>query len=138
VNRQKTKKWADAVPANYGDDSWGDDDEYDPPPPPVSKPTGLRQQERALLDTLRHSPTIDKKHGDPPPLPGAARNPRTRANSFEKDDEKRDFSSATVHQPSPPVATASAPAQGPATRFSQITGAASNPRAAQTIVPSGW
>jgi hypothetical protein len=120
VNRQKTKKWANAAPANYGGDDWGDDDEYDPPPPPVSKPTGLRQQGQALPGTPRDSPTVDKKYGDLPPLPGAASNPRARANSFDEDDEKRDFSSATLRQPSPPVAAA--PDQGPATRFSQITG----------------
>ncbi|KFY13884.1 hypothetical protein V491_06233, partial [Pseudogymnoascus sp. VKM F-3775] len=25
VNRQKTKKWVDAKPGNYGGDDWGDD-----------------------------------------------------------------------------------------------------------------
>jgi hypothetical protein len=28
VNRQKTKKWADAKPANYGGDDWGDDEDW--------------------------------------------------------------------------------------------------------------
>lgn len=95
VNRQKTRKWAEAKPVDYGGDDWGDDDEYDPPPPPISKPTGLRQQGKSAAN----SPVVDKKYGELPPLPGAS-NPRPRANSFDADDEKRDFSSST-HQPQP-------------------------------------
>lgn len=123
VNRQKTKKWADAKPASYGGDDWGDDDDdYDPPPPPppISKPTGFRQQGQAIQGQKVESPVGNKKkYGDIPPLPGAAENsPRARANSFDADDERRNFSSGTVRQPSP----APAVAPGPATRFSQITG----------------
>ena len=29
VNRQKTKKWAEAKKIDYGGDDWGDDDDYD-------------------------------------------------------------------------------------------------------------
>jgi hypothetical protein len=68
------------------------------------------------------SPVVDnsRKYGDLPPLPGAS-NPRERANSFDADDEKRNFSNSTVRQPSPSAAEPSS-AGGPATRFSQITG----------------
>lgn len=121
VNRQKTKKWADAKPGNYGGDDWGDDDEYDLPPPPVPKPTGLRQQGQALQGSPKiDSPIVDnskRTYGDLPPLPPASNPPRARSNSFDADDEKRNFSSTAVRQPSPPPA-----AQAPATRFSQITG----------------
>jgi hypothetical protein len=34
VNRQKTKKWADAKPANYEGDDWGDDKDWDHEPTP--------------------------------------------------------------------------------------------------------
>jgi hypothetical protein len=130
VNRQKTKKWADAKPADYGGDDWGDDDEYDLPPPPITKPTGLRQQGQAL----QHGPKPDpprvddkKSYGELPPLPDTASSLRPRANSFDAGDEKRNFSSGTVRQPSP----APMPANTPATRFSQITGVPS------TRVPNG-
>jgi hypothetical protein len=64
------------------------------------------------------SPVVDntkKNYGDLPPIPGA-NNSRSRANSFDADDEKRNFSSTAAQQQS---TTATA---GPATRFSQITG----------------
>ncbi|KAE8445436.1 hypothetical protein EG329_013449 [Mollisiaceae sp. DMI_Dod_QoI] len=125
VNRQKTKKWAQAPAVNYGGDDWGDDDDFDPPPPPISKPTGLRQQGQGLQSSAKpESPAYDngKKYGDLPPLPGAS-DPRGRRNSFDADDEKRNFSSSTIRQQSPAATT---PLSGaPATRFSQITGAPS-------------
>ena len=126
MNRNKTKKWADAKPVDYGGDDWGDDDEYDPPPPPISKPTGLRQQGQALPSGPPSVSTpIDtkKNYGELPPLPGAAgaSSSRPRTNSFDADDEKRNFSNSTVRQPSP--AAEATPA--PATRFSQITGVSS-------------
>lgn len=130
VNRQKTKKWADAKPADYGGDDWGDDDEYDLPPPPVAKPTGLRQQGQALHSGAKPDlPTVDVKkgYGDLPALPASATSPRPRANSFDADDEKRNFSSGLGRQPSPQSASTNAPA----TRFSQITGVPS------TREPSG-
>ena len=132
VNRMKTKKWADAKPADYGGDDWGDDDEYDQPPPPISKPTGLRQQGQGLQSGPPSASTpIDNKktYGELPPLPSApaASSSRPRVNSFDADDEKRNFSNGTVRQPSPSAQTA----PGPATRFSQITGIPS------TRVPSG-
>lgn len=119
----KTKKWADAKPADYGGDDWGDDEEYDLPPPPISKPTGLRQQGQGVQSGPPSASTpIDNKknYGELPPLPGAAAasSSRPRTNSFDADDEKRNFSNSTVRQPSP---SAEAPS-GPATRFSQITG----------------
>ncbi|PVH78521.1 hypothetical protein DL98DRAFT_590265 [Cadophora sp. DSE1049] len=115
VNRQKTKKWTEAKPVDYGGDDWGDDDDYDLPPPPISKPTGLRQQGQGLANTSKaESPVADnRKYGDLPALPGAS-NSRLRANSFDADDERRAFSSSST-QP-PPASNA------PATRFSQITG----------------
>ncbi|KAE9362632.1 hypothetical protein N431DRAFT_391583 [Stipitochalara longipes BDJ] len=123
VNRQKTKKWAEAKPANYGGDDWGDDDDYDydPAPAPVAKPTGLRQQGQALQNPAKpDSPSFDgKKYGDLPALP-AAGSSHNRSNSFDPEDEKRNFSSNTVRQPSPP--TTQSPSNPPATRFSQITG----------------
>jgi hypothetical protein len=121
VNRQKTKKWAEAKPADYGGDDWGEDDEYDPPPPPVSKPTGLRQQGQALNSGPKPEPPLPdakKSYGDLPPLPGSAPSPRPRVNSFDADDEKRNFSSGQAPEPSPPPASTRAPP----TRFSQITG----------------
>ncbi|KUJ14557.1 uncharacterized protein LY89DRAFT_143257 [Mollisia scopiformis] len=125
VNRQKTKKWAEAKTVNYGGDDWGDDDEYDVPPPPISKPTGFRQQGQGIQSSAKpESPGFDsaKKYGELPPLPGA-NDPRGRRNSFDADDEKRNFSSSTMRQPSPAAATpTSATSAGPATRFSQITG----------------
>jgi hypothetical protein len=102
VNRNKTKKWADAKPVDYGGDDWGDDDEYDPPPPPISKPTGLRQQGQGLQSGSPSTSTpIDNKknYGELPPLPGAATgrsSSRPRVNSFDADDEKRNFSNTTV------------------------------------------
>lgn len=45
VSRQKTQKWANFKPANYGD-GWGDDDEDEwdePEPPPPARPMGPRQ-----------------------------------------------------------------------------------------------
>ncbi|KAH9214258.1 hypothetical protein DL95DRAFT_446591 [Leptodontidium sp. 2 PMI_412] len=117
VNRQKTKKWTEAKPVDYGGDDWGDDDDYNLPPPPIAKSTGLRQPGQGLAGSSKaESPVVDssRKYGDLPPLPGAS-NSRPRANSFDADDEKRDFSSSSS-QP-PPTSNA------PATRFSQITGA---------------
>lgn len=120
VNRQKTKKWQEAKPADYGGDDWGDeDDEYDLPPPPVSKPTGLRQQGQGLPNS---PPPVDngkKAYGGLPALPSASAQ-RERSNSFDADEE-RNFSNATARQPSPPIAAA--PPSGPARSFSQITGA---------------
>jgi hypothetical protein len=117
VTRQKTKKWAEAKTVNYGGDDWGDDDEYDydPPPPPISKLTGPRQQSQAASSVA--SPIVDKsKKYDLPPLPGPSGH--VRSHSFDADDEKRNFSSSTVRQPSPVTVGVNAPA----TRFSQITG----------------
>ncbi|KAK4459383.1 hypothetical protein QBC42DRAFT_208081 [Cladorrhinum samala] len=50
VSRQKTQKWANFKPANYGD-GWGDDDEDEwdePDPPPPARPMGPRQPTAAL------------------------------------------------------------------------------------------
>ncbi|TAQ87313.1 hypothetical protein B7494_g4365 [Chlorociboria aeruginascens] len=125
VNRQKTKKWANAAPADYGGDDWGDEDEYDPPPPPISKPTGLRQQGQGITtgqkpDSLGGD-SGKKPYGALPPLPssGAINSGRARTNSFDAEDEKRNFSSSTVRQQSPP-AVAINTTSGPATRFSQM------------------
>ncbi|KAL2065252.1 hypothetical protein VTL71DRAFT_2921 [Oculimacula yallundae] len=117
VNRQKTKKWTEAKAVDYGGDDWGDDDDYDPPPPPITKSTGLRQQGPGLAGSSRaDSPVVDngRKYGDLPPLPGAT-NSRPRANSFDADDEQRNFSNSSNQ---PPLTS-----NAPATRFSQITGA---------------
>jgi len=114
VNRQKTTKWANAKPATY--DDWDDDDEYDDePPPPISKPTGLRQQGQTA------PPDSSKKgYGDLPAGPGAADAPRPRANSFDADDETRNFSSGTAPAQRQAPSPAAAPGPGPATRFSQM------------------
>jgi hypothetical protein len=111
----KTKKWADAKPADYGGDDWGDDEEYDLPPPPISKPTGLRQQGQGVQSGPPSASTpIDNKknYGELPPLPGAAAasSSRPRTNSFDADDEKRNFSNSTVRQPSPSAEAPSGPA----------------------------
>lgn len=116
VSRQKTRKWAEAKAVDYGGDDWGDDDEYDLPPPPTSKPTGLRKQGQGLpgLSTAA-SPPKNRKYGDLPPLPGAS-NSRGRANSFDADDETRNFSNASI-QPAPSATNV------PPSAFSQTTGA---------------
>lgn len=121
VNRQKTKKWAEAKPADYGGDDWGDDDEYDLPPPPISKPTGLRQQGQALNSVPKPETAL--------PIPAASSRPRV--NSFDADDEKRNFSNDPAREPSHHLATSNAPP----TRFSQITGVPStrNPIAQPTL-----
>lgn len=107
---------------SYGGDDWGDDDDYDydppPPPPPASKPMGARQPSQPLPPASNFAPpTVDngKRYADLPPVPGPSGHGRTH--SFDADDEKRNFSSTTVRQPSPPPKST-----GPATRFSQITG----------------
>jgi hypothetical protein len=125
VNRNKTKKWADAKPVDYGGDDWGEDDDYDdPPPPPIPKATGLRQPGQGLQSGPQSIPTpVDNKknYGDLPPLPSAAAAGssfgRPRVNSFDADDEKRNFSNSTMQSPSADTTPT------PATRFSQITGA---------------
>ncbi|KAF7877400.1 hypothetical protein EAF04_001078 [Stromatinia cepivora] len=130
VNRQKTKKWAEAKKIDYGGDDWGDDDEYDPydaygnepAPAPVSKPTGLRQQGQGLASTRGMSQERGQKsYGN---LPSAtAGSALHRRNSFEADDETRHFSNSTIRQEptqptSPPHSAGSA--NVPATRFSQM------------------
>ncbi|KAK2629515.1 hypothetical protein QTJ16_000335 [Diplocarpon rosae] len=113
INRQKTKKWTEAKAVDYGGDDWGDDDEYDlpplPPPPPTSKTIGMSQKDQGLAEPSPES----RKYGELPTLSGAS-NPRPRANSFDADDETRNFSNSTAQLP--PSTNA------PATRFSQITG----------------
>ncbi|KAG9228590.1 hypothetical protein BJ875DRAFT_233413 [Amylocarpus encephaloides] len=129
VNRQKTTKWTQAKAVDYGGDDWGDDDDYGydppaPPPPPISKPTGLRQQGQVLQTHPRSEPPTsgDKKASGQLPLLPRASNPRGRSNSFDADEE-RNFSGATVRQPSPSTTNSmNASSSGPATRFSQITG----------------
>lgn len=122
MNRQKTKKWVDAKPANYGGDDWGDDydDGYNdtPPPPPVPKVTGLRQPGQGV----RNDVGIKKTYGDLPHLPKDAPDrsstnpPLLRQSSFSRDDERRAFSSGPSQQdalattaatPSPPLRLAS-------------------------------
>ncbi|KAG9247164.1 hypothetical protein BJ878DRAFT_539567 [Calycina marina] len=102
VNRKKTNKWANAKPVTY--DDWDDDDEYNDESAPPSKPTGLKQQGQSLA-------AGKKNYGDLPP----AQETGARANSFDADDEVRNFSSGAAT--SPPI-TATAP--GPVTRFSQM------------------
>ncbi|KAI9050608.1 hypothetical protein LZ554_005767 [Drepanopeziza brunnea f. sp. 'monogermtubi'] len=114
VNRQKTRKWAEAKPVDYGGDDWGDEDDYDLPPVPAPKATGMRKRGQSLVGSSQvDSAAESRKYGDLPPLTGAS-NPRARANSFDADDETRNFSSSTA-QPPPAM-------DAPATRFSQITG----------------
>lgn len=131
VNRQKTKKWAEAKKIDYGGDDWGDDDDYDPydaygnelqpAPAPVSRPTGLRQQSQGLPSTRGMSQErIQKSYGNLPSTSTASR--LNRRNSFEADDETRHFSNSTIRQesisvPSPPQAAE--PPTATATRFSQ-------------------
>ncbi|KAB8298959.1 hypothetical protein EYC80_001107 [Monilinia laxa] len=133
VNRQKTKKWAEAKKIDYGGDDWGDDDDYDPydaygnepklAPASVSKPTGLRQQAQGLTGARGISQDrVQKSYGNlPSASAGSALN---RRNSFEADDESRHFSNSTIRQES--VAPAASPPQSadppmsPPTRFSQM------------------
>ncbi|APA15810.1 hypothetical protein sscle_15g105800 [Sclerotinia sclerotiorum 1980 UF-70] len=132
VNRQKTKKWAEAKKIDYGGDDWGDDDEYDPynaygnepdpAPAPVSKPTGLRQQGQGLASMREMSQERGQKSYGSLPTASAGSALRRR-NSFEADDETRHFSNSTIRQepakpssPPPPAGSANVPA----TRFSQM------------------
>ncbi|KAI9740066.1 MAG: hypothetical protein M1818_004817 [Claussenomyces sp. TS43310] len=122
VNRQKTKKWTEARKVDYGGDDWGDDyDEYADdyaPEPSLPKPTGLRQPGQALYPEAQGLASSDgrKGYGDlsSGPVVGqdrSATNPgRARASSFDRDDERRAFSSthaysqssvANVRTPSP-------------------------------------
>ncbi|KAF7896697.1 uncharacterized protein EAF01_009100 [Botrytis porri] len=134
VNRQKTKKWAEAKKIDYGGDDWGDDDEYDPydaygneiepapAPAPISKPTGLRQPGYGLPSARGMSQDRGQKnYGN---LPSASvGSPLNRRNSFEADDETRHFSNATIRQGSPrPTSPPHSPdsATVAATRFSQM------------------
>ncbi|KAF5867855.1 uncharacterized protein Bfra_007050 [Botrytis fragariae] len=132
VNRQKTKKWAEAKKIDYGGDDWGDDDEYDPydaygnelepAPAPISKPTGLRQPGQGLPSARGMSQDRSQKsYGN---LPSASvGSPLNRRNSFEADDETRHFSNATIRQESPlptsPPHSADSSTVA-ATRFSQM------------------
>ncbi|KAF7903133.1 hypothetical protein BELL_0902g00020 [Botrytis elliptica] len=132
VNRQKTKKWAEAKKIDYGGDDWGDDDEYDPydaygneldpAPAPISKPTGLRQPGQGLPSARGMSQDRSQKsYGN---LPSASvGSPLNRRNSFEADDESRHFSNATIRQESPlptsPPHSADSSTVA-ATRFSQM------------------
>ncbi|RDW76978.1 hypothetical protein BP6252_05031 [Coleophoma cylindrospora] len=102
VNRQKTKKWVDAKTVDYGGDDWGDDDDYyNPPPPPISKLAGPRQQAQAIMSPVGNS---DKKgYGDLSQTPDF----RGRSNSFDADDEKRNFSSSTMPQQQIPAVRSS-------------------------------
>ncbi|OAF60903.1 hypothetical protein VC83_02368 [Pseudogymnoascus destructans] len=125
VNRQKTKKWVDAKPGNYGGDDWGDDydDGYNdaPPPPPVPKVTGLRQP----VQGVRHDVGIKKTYGDLPHLPKDAQDrsstnpPLLRQSSFSRDDERRAFSSGPSQQDALPsnLATAAAATPSPPLRL---------------------
>jgi hypothetical protein len=109
---------------DYGGDEWGDDDEYDPPPPPMPRTvTGLRQPGQAAQSDNPRSPLDAKKgYGELPAIPvesqdrSTTNTVRERANSFDKDDERRAFSGASTSQQPTPDTTA----PGPATRFSQI------------------
>ncbi|QSZ32146.1 hypothetical protein DSL72_001716 [Monilinia vaccinii-corymbosi] len=144
VNRQKTKKWTEAKKIDYGGDDWGGDDDYDlydaygnqlepePAPASASRPTGLRQPGQGLA-----SPTGvlqdrgQKRYGDIQSASvGRALN---RRNSFDADDETRNFSNATIRQgPVAPITSPPQPADPsttPATPFSQGgAGDGRNPR----------
>jgi hypothetical protein len=119
--RQKTRKWAEAKPVDYGGDDWGDDEyEYDPPPPSqISKPTGLREQGHTLPATPKADTLIadgSKKYGNLPALPGPSGG-HGRNHSFDADDEKRNFSTTSTSSQLP-----AARGNTPPTQFSQITG----------------
>ncbi|KFY14314.1 hypothetical protein V492_02695, partial [Pseudogymnoascus sp. VKM F-4246] len=128
VNRQKTKKWVDAKPGNYGGDDWGDDYDdgynYNPPPPPVPKVTGLRQPGQGV----RNDVGIKKTYGELPHLPKDAQDrsstnpPLLRQSSFSRDDERRAFSSGPSQQDavaSNPATSAAATPSPPARLASQ-------------------
>ena len=73
----------------------------------------MRQQGQAA------PPIANKKnYGDLPAVPGGADAARPRANSFDADDETRNFSSGTASTQQEALPGAAAP--GPATRFSQM------------------
>jgi hypothetical protein len=109
VNRQKTKKWAEAKPAGYGDDDWGDNyDDYSfPPAAPMPKPTGLRQPSQMSQSPSSGRFPSDqgnkKAYGDLPAIPTEAQprsatNPvRDRAISFTQDNKRRAFSVGYAH-----------------------------------------
>jgi hypothetical protein len=108
VSRQKTKKWIDAPPADYGGDDWGDAYNDYQPSPPVAKASGLRQPGQVA----KQASAVDKNkkaYGELPPLPPDASpvSPaRNRPNSFLPNDEQRAFSNVHSGPPAPAVSTA--------------------------------
>ena len=128
VNRAKTKKWVEAKSYSYDGDDWGEADEYDeyggynePEPEPAPRPTGFRQRGQSANKTPQEiqGPRYDQSQspaeirqpynivGGPNPQQGSPMNPRqqqplnmTRTGSFDSGDERRNFSSGTLHQAS--------------------------------------
>ncbi|KAF2452570.1 hypothetical protein BDY21DRAFT_157829 [Lineolata rhizophorae] len=103
VNRSKTKKWVEAKQASYDGDDWGDEyDEYggpEEPPlsPPPSRPTGFRQRGQGVP---AGQPMADPGRNITSPDTFA----RHRTQSFDADDERRNFSSPAAQQFPPQVA----------------------------------
>ncbi|KAH8810068.1 kinase-like domain-containing protein [Hyaloscypha sp. PMI_1271] len=95
VNRQKTRKWAVAKPANYGGDEWGEDDfDFDPLPIYVI-PAGLRQQGQETHSLARADfPSLNdgRPYGDLLPLPEPVEvDSHRRKFSSDTEDEKRRY-----------------------------------------------
>lgn len=82
VNRNKTKKWAEAKSYNYDGDDWGGYDPYD---------------EYGSNEEPPSQSTAQSAH---PPRPAQGGSLRQRQNSFERGEERRAFSAGV---PPPPV-----------------------------------
>jgi serine/threonine protein kinase len=146
VNRQKTKKWADAKPANYGGDDWGDDEDwnYDSTPElsDLNRVSGFGREifSQPKLENSYSLPSKGTEVRITGPSPSAAAEDFTiRAEpSFDfrsmvnqsvnqafdrtddwEDEERSSLSIATRRSSLPTVESPSIP---PATRFSQLTG----------------
>jgi hypothetical protein len=122
VNRQKSRKWVEAKPVDYGGDDWGDeydDEPYDDIPPTPAKPVGLRQPGQAVQSPVSAYDPSRKPYGELPSPPGAPQSRSVtgpvlaRTNSFDKGDERRAFSIGVSQPPAGPTG-------GPVTRFSQM------------------
>lgn len=137
VNRTKTRKWAEAKQVSYGGDDWDDydeDDEYGVSSAVESRPPVMTSSQNRSFTT---------------PIPGSAQASHLqRKNSFERDDERRAFSSsnhpglASPHSPGPPLHVNTAvsghqelPSETSASNYSQSAGA--RQVSAASFAPSG-
>ena len=112
VNRMKTKRWVEAKSYTYDGDDWGDADEYDEydgydepaqASAPAPAPSGSRQpsagyaqdprQQMAPFPGAPQPPYMQQQvRNASPGRPPYAQDPRDRSGSFDRGDERRNFS----------------------------------------------